>query len=136
MENLLLRYSNPQSPDEYRSDVDVKLPGPFELEGREWFAGPPGDDGFRVCTEHVRIFKVLLDGVTHTYTGPRPEDGEVVTLDGAGPRVRVSGVALAHHDVRRGSFHAVRIDDARSLTTAKRSSGANRTEENRAAPGY
>ncbi len=88
--------------------MDVKLPGPFTLEGREWMARSVGEDGFTVCTEHERTFEARLDGVAYLYTGPLLADGEVITLK-AGPRVRVSGVAIAHHDVRRGSFIAERI---------------------------
>jgi hypothetical protein len=89
--------------------VDVKFPGPFEFEGREWVAQSVEQDGFTLCLEHERTFEVRLEGARYLHTGPLPADGEIITLE-AGPRVRVSAVAIAHHDVRRSSFRAERID--------------------------
>jgi hypothetical protein len=109
LENLLLRYSDSASADERRRNVDVKFPGPFEFEGREWVAQSVEQDGFTLCLEHERTFEVRLEGARYLHTGPLPADGEIITLE-AGPRVRVSAVAIAHHDVRRGSFRAERID--------------------------
>jgi hypothetical protein len=111
IENVRLRYSRLEAADEKRRNIDVKSPGPFEFEGREWNATSfEGDDGLTLCVEHERIFHVSLEGATDRYTGPRPEEGEVVSLDGGGPRVRVSNVSPAHHDARHGSFSAQRID--------------------------
>ena len=109
IENLLLRYSDPASADERRRNVDVKLPGPFEFEGREWMAQSSAPDDFTLCTEHERTFEISFDGVTYRHTGPLPADGEIITLK-AGPRVRISSVAIAHHNVRRGSLRAERVD--------------------------
>jgi hypothetical protein len=72
-------------------------------------AGALGQDGFTLCTEHERTFELTFDGISYLHTGPMPSDGEVITLK-AGPQVRISGVAIAHHDVRRGSIRAERID--------------------------
>lgn len=110
MVNLRLRYACPEAADEWRHKVDVKVPGPFEFEGREWVATSLDNDGFTLCTEHQRHFNVLLDGSIYVYTGPRPEIGEVVTIDRGGPRIRVSDVAVAHHDTLRGSLRGERID--------------------------
>jgi hypothetical protein len=109
IENLLLRYSNSASADEHRRNVEVRFPGPFAFEGREWVARSPGADGFTLCTEHERTFAVRFEGEAYAHTGPLPAVGEIITLK-AGPRVRVSEVAIAHHDVRRGSLRAERID--------------------------
>ena len=110
MENLRLRYSRPEAADEWRHKVNVKLPGPFEFEGREWVAEGFENDGFALCTEHERTFDVLLDGSIFIYKGPRPEVGEIVSLDRGGPRIRVNDVAVAHHDTLRGSLRGERID--------------------------
>ncbi len=109
IENLLLHYSDPASADERRRNVDVKLPGPFWFEGREWMARSLEPDGFTLCTEHERTFEISFDGISYLHTGPLPAHGEVITLK-AGPRVRISGVAIAHHNVRRGSLRAERVD--------------------------
>ena len=109
IENLLLQYSDPASAAERRRNVDVKFPGPFAFEGREWVAGSMGQDGFTLCTEHERTFEIRFDGASYLHTGPLPADGEVISLK-AGPRVRISGVAIAHHDVRRGSLRVERVD--------------------------
>lgn len=90
--------------------MDVKLPGPFPFEGREWVAQAVEEDGFTVCAEHERTFDVRLDGAWYRHKGPLPADGEVITLE-AGPTVRISAVAPAHHDVRRGSCRADRVEE-------------------------
>jgi hypothetical protein len=110
MTNLRLRYSRPEAADAWRPHVDVKLPGPFEFEGREWVAKSVENDGFTLCTEHERTFNVLLDDSIYIFTGPRPETGEIVTLDRGGPRICVSDVAVAHHETSRGSLRGERID--------------------------
>lgn len=109
IENLLLHYSDPASGAERRRNVEVKLPGPFSFEGREWVARSLEPDGFTLCTEHERTFEISFDGVSYLHTGPLPADGEVITLK-AGPEVRISSVAIAHHDVRRGSLRVERVD--------------------------
>jgi hypothetical protein len=108
--DLRLHYSKASAIDEYRMGVGARSPGLFEYEGREWIADPVATDGFTLCTEHERIFDVTVDGAAYVYTGPRPESGEIVALDGGGGRVRAGAVASAHHNIWRGSFCAERID--------------------------
>lgn len=112
MENLHLRYADPEIPDEWHRDVDVKFRGPFEFQGREWVFKSHEPDGFTLCEEHTRTFHVSLEGGVHLYTGPRPANGAVVSLDGGGGLVRVSDVATAPNDSRRGSFLAERVEQA------------------------
>ena len=108
IENVRLRYAGTAAADETRRAIEVKFPGPFELEGREWVATTVVEDGFTLCLEHERTFIVRVDGDVYLHFGPLPAPGEVITLDD-GTRVRVRDVALAHHDSRRGSLHADRI---------------------------
>ncbi len=108
IENVRLRYAGAAAADETRRNVEVTFPGPFEREGREWLATTVVEDGFTLCVEHERTFMVRVDGDVYRHKGPLPAVGELITLDD-GTRVRVRDVALAHHDPRRGSFHADRI---------------------------
>ena len=108
VENVRLRYARSGSADETRHDVEVKFPGPFGFEGREWIATSLVEDGFTLCVEHQRTFVVRVEGAVYVHKGPIPSVGEFVTLED-GTRVRVNDVAPAHHDSRRGSFHADRI---------------------------
>jgi hypothetical protein len=110
-ENLRLRYAGTTAADETRrnvQDVEVKLPGPFLFEGREWIATSVAEDGFTLCVEHERTFVVRVEGAVYAHKGPLPAVGELITLEN-GLRIRVRDVALAHHDSQRGSFHADRI---------------------------
>jgi len=107
VKNVRLRYARTGAADETRHNVGVKLPGPFEFEGREWIATSLVDDGFTLCVEHERTFNVRVEGAVYVHKGPLPSVGEFVTLED-GTRVRVNDVAPAHHDSQRGSLHAER----------------------------
>ena len=112
MATVRLHYSTQGVADETRRDVEVKFPGPFEFEGREWIPTSfDPDDGSTLCIEHERTFRVIFEGAVHAYKGPCPQEGDVVMLTDCSTRVRVSDVAPAHHDSRRGSFRAERVGD-------------------------
>ena len=114
MANLTLRYADAKASDEHRSNVDLPLTAPFEFEGREWDATSIDEQGVTLCIEHERTFNVTFEHSFYVYSGARPEAGELLSLE-HGPRVRVRDVALAHHDSRRGSFTAERIEDPHVL---------------------
>lgn len=111
MQNLQLRYASPTASDEHRRNVNVVFAAPFEFEGREWDATSIDEDGVTLCVEHERTFNVAFEQSVYLYSGPRPDAGEILSLDDAGSRVRVRDVAPAHIDSRRGSFRAERIED-------------------------